>query len=258
MKYKAYFQLEIAHQYYTSGKTNLAIIPDGPTLKLMQSQQLATKITPKGLKVLMPVDEEGNMLPQISQDATFAFNVFPTSDSLSEYTDNTSIAEGSAMLFTNEGLPKGTTELAESSTPGGERMKGVPVMAKANVKMDVFGPVTRDTTPVFKAEIKVKSMKWRYYFLTDKDIEKFTIEVRNTPITFSRLAIPEDGTDQVAASLRSSFPDVAIAAFESDAPIAYSENPIKDIKLKHDENEVIKHLPNPIADNNGVQIIKII
>lgn len=255
MRYKEFLQVEIAHQYFASDLAGLVLVPQERTLKFLRGQHFLVKRTARGIKILVPINEEGQALPIVDDGDVLAFDVFPTSGIVGEFTDDSALSHGKVLLFTNEGLGEGELELFVSETTAGETFEDFPVIAKIEIKaseVDLNGPA-----PIYRAIFKSKSVKWRYYFVSNPGTTGLDVKERNGQLTFNEVILQDERSDQIATSIRLNFPGTQLVVFESDTSIPYSNKAIKNIQLLQNENVVIKHLPNPDAIDHGIQIIQI-
>lgn len=257
MRYKEFFQIAIDHQYFPDGLTNLILLPDENTVKFLERRSFVIRRTAQGLQVLVQVDEDGNMLPTTSPDEVLAFNVFPTCGDFREFTDLPTVGDDKVLLFTNAGLTGDTTELKVGETTAGGVFNGFPTIAKIQIHLTEVSFGTSDFGPVYQTVFKSKSVKWKYYFVSNPESAGFVVEDRGKRMLFSEIDIGGDTADQIATSLKLNFPDAGLIAFESNSPITYSKKAIKNIQLLQNSNVIIKHLPNPDVGDNGIQIIKI-
>ncbi|MEP5340747.1 MAG: hypothetical protein ABJL44_00105 [Algibacter sp.] len=252
MKYKEFFQIAINHQYFSDDRMDLMLIPEANTLQFLRKQHFIVKNTPKGLKVLIPVDIEGDQLPIIEARDTLRFNVASTTDNFDDITDiNKEIS-----FFTNEGLENNSEELVVSKPTEGDILNGFTI-AKVKIKLSEVNFGSAKVPPEYQLIFKSKSVKWKYYIVSNTETTKLEIKDRGEQLTFSELKNQDDKPDKIARSLRLNFPDKRLFVFESSTAINYSNKILKNIQLLKNENIIIKHLSNPSISDNGIQIIKI-
>ncbi|MEM8939140.1 MAG: hypothetical protein AAGC64_07325 [Bacteroidota bacterium] len=257
MRYREFFRIVISHQYFSDGLEDLVLVPQEQTSKALSKQHFLAKESENGINVLIPVNEEDKILPVINPDDVFAFNAFPTSEIFKEFTDVSAISNGKILFFTNEGLGAENQELVSSETAAGGTLCGFPAIAKIEIKVSEIDLSPRSPAPAYQVVFKSKSVKWRYYFVSNAGTTDLVVEDRNKHLTFNKLKISDYTSDQVAASLRANFQDAQLVIFESGTPIAYSDRAIKNIQLLINRNVAIKHLPNPEVLDQGIQIIQI-
>ncbi|MBQ4820707.1 hypothetical protein [Aquimarina sp. MMG016] len=264
MKYGEFFQIEIVHHYFLDEIADLILLPEAQTRRLLEKQHFLIKRTGKGIKVLIPEKEKNTILSGIESNDVFVFHVFPTSDSVLEFTDTSGFENDKMMLFTNERLGVDNVELVRSETVQEGKFKGFSAMARVEIKASEVITDINVTSPVYQVVFNSKSIKWKYYFLANPDDSNIVIDAKDEQLQFKELEIKEDDTsDQIITSLRLNFPDTKILVFESNTSIPSSNKPIKDIKLIQKDSVIqadstlIKHLPNPKSSDQGIQIIKI-
>lgn len=263
MKYGEFFQIEIVHDYFLGQIADLILLPEAQTKRLLEKQRFLIKKTGKGIKVLIPENEENTVISGLEPNDVFVFHVFPTSDSVQEFTDTSEVENGKVMLFTNDGLGTENVELVKSETVQEGKFQGFPAIARVEIKASEVTTEINSISPVYQVVFNSKSIKWKYYFLANTDVTNIAIDTKDEQLQFNELEIKDDTSDQIITSLRLNFPDTKILVFESNTSIPSSSKPIKDIKLVQKDSVIqadstlIKHLPNPKSSDQGIQIIKI-
>lgn len=251
MRYIEYFRIGVVHPYYEDGPVDLVLVPQKETLKRLKGQRLLLKKTKKGIKVLIPVNEEGVVIPIIAANDSFAFDVFPTADDFKEFTRHPE-DERHLLFFTNEGLEEGEQALKTSEAAGGGVLNGFPAVAKVAIKA---GEIDPDDAPAYQVVFEPKSAKWRYYFIANPGTDDFVIEDRNNGLSFHEVTIESTTTDRVATSLKLNYPDTRLVVFESGTSITHRIGAIKNIQLIQNGNVLIRHLPNPEVREDGIRIL---
>ncbi|WP_024768092.1 hypothetical protein [Aquimarina macrocephali] len=257
MEYREFFQIEIIHPFFSDIPEDLVMVAENETKRHLDKRRFILKKTALGVKVLALFQEERNTFPVLSEDDIFTFYVYPTSDRISDIKDLSTIEKGNMISFTNQEQPIGSSELIATQIKQNGIFCGFPALAKIIIAGNkIKANVTKKSTK-YTVIFKARSIRWKYYFVSNSEDSAITIESRNEQITFNEMVIDENTTDQIVTSLRLNFPDTRIKAFESRDLIPYSSNPIKNIKLIKNGDVLISHLPNPQKGQNGIQIIKI-
>lgn len=262
MKYKELFRIVIEHPYFQPGEpVELAIVPSKSTLRFLTGQRFIIKDMVNGIKVLVPVNEAGSVLPALQPDDLFTFKVFPTSNIFHLITDVPDLEEGEILRFSNAGLSENDTQLA-SSVAEAERngvYNGFPVVADAAIQVSdlLLDNDNVPKTPQYRVVFNPRSEKWKYYFVSDPETTDLSIQDLNGQLTFNRVDAETEASDKIASSLRSNFPNAGLFLFESDAPIASRSQGIKKLQLLRNLDVIINHLPNPDVEDVNFKIIKI-
>ena len=256
MRYSVLFQIEIVHPYFLDATADLIILPDAQTAKLLASQRFSIKRTTNGILILKVVNEAVLSLPMIAA-SVFVFTVFPTSNNVKELTDTSMVESGNMFLFSNEKISKGSLALTKSETLQKGNYQNFPAMARVEIKGKEITSQPNGLPPIYKVPFQSKKIKWKYYFVSNSHRTAIGIEARDSPFDFNELAISEDTSDKIINSLRINFQQDQIVVFESSTAIPYTSKPKKNINLMQNGAVLIKHLPNPTVEDQGIQIIKI-
>lgn len=257
MRYKEFFRIEIDHQYFSpDGAADLAVHPDGPTLRFLRGQHLLLKSIKNGVKVLIPIDENGNTKPVFRPGDGLTFEVYPQSSSFSLFTAASGLAKGQVIHFSNQGLTGTNAQLLSSTSVGIGALNGFPMVAKVEIQLS-NELLSSSTSVPYQVGFQARSEKWKYYFVTDKDTTDIAVEDRGENLVFNKLQIDAQSTDQLGISLRSNFPEANLFRFESTTPIPCSDQALKNLQLLRDGHVLIKHLPNPEMAEKAVKIIRI-
>lgn len=260
MRYKEFFRIEIDHQYHLPEElVDLVIVPDAATHRLLKGQRFIIREMLNGIRVLIPVDEEGSAIPVLQADDQFTFEIFPTSDTFYSITALPALTEGEIMSFTNAGLSEEDTQLVSSVANGSGALHGFPLVANVTIRVSDLlldsnnVPKTPEYTTVFEA----KTAKWRYYFISDPETIDLSIHDVNEQLVFNEIDVALETEDKIISSLQSNFPDTGLFLFESEAPIAFQSQAIKKLQLLRNAEVLINHLPNPDTKDSNFRIIKI-
>ncbi len=257
MKYQEFFSITIEHSYFSGGAADLVLTPVAETEELLKKRGLLLKKTARGIRCLVGIDEENKGFSEKIQNDVFAFYVFPTSDTVREFTDMSEVKEGEMMFFTNEKLRKNQLELVASEIEQEGAYQRFPALAKVEIKGSEMNSEGDGTLFTYQVQFTATAIKWKYYFISNTDDSTITLESRDEQISFNEMIIDENSTDQIITSIRLNFPNTQIKAFESKDLVPHSIKPIKNIKLIKNGDVLMSHLPNPEEEHNGVQIIKI-
>lgn len=252
-----FFQIETEHPYFSGKPADLIVLPDNQTIKLLKNRHFFIKKTAKGIKVLLLMNEESKALPALEINDVLVFNVFPISDSVRELTDTSTVENGNMMLFSNEGSGMGNVGLVQSETLQKGMFRGFPAMARVEIKGSEVALGANVPPPLYRVLFNSKSIKWKYYLLSNPENTGIVIESRDEQLKFEQVEIKDGISDEILTSLMSNFPDTQLLIYESGTAIPYMSKPIKDIKLMQNGEVLIKHLPNPQLHDRGIQIIKI-
>ncbi len=257
MKYQKFFSITIEHSYFTGETADLVLTPVVETEELLKRRGLLLKKTTTGIRCLVGIDKENTDFSEKIQNDVFAFYIFPTSDTVREFTDMSTVEEGKMMLFTNEKLHKKQVGLVASAIDQEGTCQGFPALAKVEIKGSEMQLEEDSMSFTYQIQFAAKAIQWKYYFISNTDDPNITLESRDEQISFNEMIISENTTDQIVTSLRLNFPNTQIKAFESKDLVPYSNKPIKNIKLIKNGDVLMSHLPNPKEEQNGIQIIKI-
>ncbi|MBW1297059.1 hypothetical protein [Aquimarina litoralis] len=254
MKYREFFQVEMIHPYFSGMPKDLVLIPDNDTKNLLINLGYILKKEADGIKVLAPIHPENNTFPALDEKDVFTFYIYPKSADIQEITDFSGIENGSIISFTN--LDQDGSELITTQIEKKETFQGFSAIA--NIVITGNKIKTNSVEPIkFQARFKAKSIKWKYYFVSNTEDATISLESRDDQITFTEITLDESTADQIINSIRLNFPNSPIKLFESKGLVPYSSTPIKNIKLLQDGDILINHLPNPRLEQQGIQIIKI-
>lgn len=100
----------------------------------------------------------------------------------------------------------------------------------------------------FSLGFQAAQAHWRYYLVTEPNIDFSIQDTNNSPINFgtrTNLSTTPDTSDDIGATLASRYSNMAIWRFVSDAQVPYRQEARGNIQLKHSNAVVIQHLPNP-------------
>ena len=260
MKYKEFFRIVIEHQYFLPGEpVELVILPSQSTHSILKGQRFIIKDMINGIRVLAPVDEDGNLIPVLQPDSQFTFRIFPTSPTFNLITDIPNLATGEILSFTNSGLSENATQLASSVVDGSGTRNGFPVIADAVIQVSdlLVDNNNAPKTSKYRIVFNSRSEKWKYYFVSDSETTDLSIQDLNGQLSFSRVDAETEASDKIASSLRTNFPDAGLFLFESDAPIPSRSQGIKKLQLLRNLDVIMNHLPNPDVEDINFKIIKI-
>ncbi len=257
MKYQEFFSIRIEHSYFSGGAADLVLTPVLETEELLKKRGLLLKKTARGIRCLVGIDEENKGFSEKIQNDVFAFYVFPTSDTVREFTDMSEVKEGKMMFFTNENLRKNQLELVAGKIEQEGAYQRFPALAKVEIKGSEMNSEGDGTLFTYQVQFTATAIKWKYYFISNSEDPIITLESRDEQISFNEMIIDENSTDQIITSIRLNFPNTQIKAFESKDLVPHSNKPIKNIKLIKNGDVLMSHLSNPKKEQNGVQIIKI-
>lgn len=260
MKFKELFRIVIEHQYFQPGEPiDLTIVPSKDTHRFLTGQRAIIKDIINGVKVLVPVNETGSVLPDLQPDDLFTFKIFPTSNIFHLITDLPDLAKEEILSFTNAGLSDDDTQLTASVAEGNGVYKGFPVVAGATIQVSnlLLDSNNAPKTPKYRIVFNPRSEKWKYYFVSDPETADLSIQDLNGQLTFNRVNSETFASDKIASSLQARFPDAGLFLFESDAPIASRSQGIKKIQLLRNLDVIINHLPSPDVEDVNFKIIKI-
>lgn len=252
MMYKIFFEVRIDHPYYVESRPELVWIPTEETRSILRRYQLQVRDTGLGIGVLVPQAED--VAPSFEPAEKLVFNVYPLTAAFGVHTDITPLDQRKMLVFTNEALPAGEEALSyDLDAIDGPGYHGFPMVARvvialANVSAEV----------IYKVSFSTTAITWRYYLLTTQEAAEIAIVDRENGLVFKQLTLPDDTADPVALGLRTTFPDISVALFESTTPINLQDKFRKNIQLVVAEDIVFEHLPNPTAEEQGIKIIKVL
>ncbi|WP_378179182.1 hypothetical protein [Aquimarina sp. SS2-1] len=257
MEYREIFEIEVIHPYFSVISTDLVLVADIETGKRLINLGYVLKKTVNGVKVLAPFLPESNAFRDLGEEDDFTFFVYPTSEHTKEITDFSEVAKGSMISFSNKGQQQNNSELGASTVLQEGFFGGYPALASIVIKGAEIDLSSLDQSVKFKAIFGAKSIKWKYYFVSNVEDPDIAIESRDDQISFNEIVVDENTTDQIINSIQLNFPNTQVKVFESKDLVPYSRKPIKNIKLLQNGDVLINHLPNPRAEQQGIQIIKI-
>lgn len=257
MMYKEFFRIEIDHQYFLSGGVaDLTIVPNEHTLRFLKGQHFICAGTTNGVKVLIPINENGSTKPIFCADDVLIFNIFPTTSTFGLFTDLSDLSKGEIFRFTNEKLPEATSELVSSISVDNGSLNGFRITAK--VEIHPTDALLSGTNLVpYKVIFKARLVPWKYYLVSDKETTDLAVKDLGNQFVFNHVNINDDTSDQIGMSLRLNYPEANLLLFESDTPLVCSNQVLKNLQLLRDNEVIIKHLPNPDIGDEAIKIIKI-
>ncbi|WP_299183387.1 hypothetical protein [uncultured Aquimarina sp.] len=256
MEYREFFDIEVIHPVL-SESNDVVLVPKNETRKHLSNLGFVVKKTKKGIKILAPMSRRNGDFPPLSEDDNFTFYIYPTSDVTQEVTDFSEIDEGNMILFSNQDLPENSQELVSSQVVKEGIFGGYPALGSIQIIGHKINLTSLEQPIKFKAVFGAKSIKWKYYFVSNTEDIDISLESRDNQISFNEVVVDENITDQIINSIQLNFPDTQVKIFESKDLVPYSNKPIKNIKLLQNGDVLINHLPNPRAEQQGIQIIKI-
>lgn len=104
MRYLALFDLEIIHSYYADKSCpDFEVKPTPETQRLLDAYRCVVKYLSHGLRVLIPVNENGLPIYRFPEEAVFAFHLRLRNPYFELFTDMTDISKCEAPLFTSQG-----------------------------------------------------------------------------------------------------------------------------------------------------------
>lgn len=257
MKYRELFHIEIIHPYFLDIPKDMILVAEIETKKKLKKLGYILKKTANGAKILIPTPQEDNSFLASTGKDKFTFHVFPTSSYIQEITDFSAIDRGNMISFFNDEQQVNSSGLNTTQVHQNGICYGFPAIAEVVISMNKIDVNKLDQPIKFNAVFKAKSIKWKYYFVSDSQTLNILVESRDTQISFDEVIIDNATTDPVIQSLQLNFPNSQIRAFESRDLVPYSSKPLKNIKLLQNEDVLINHLPNPQEQQQGIQIIKI-
>lgn len=256
MEYRKIFNIEVFHPVL-SEPNDVVLVPKNETRKHLSNLGFVVKKTEKGIKVLAPMSLKNGSFQPLSEDDNFTFFIYPTSDVTQEVTDFSEIDEGNMISFSNQDLSENSQELVSSQVVKEGVFGGYPALGSIHIIGHKINITSLEQPIKFKVVFAAKSVKWKYYFVSNSGDTDISLESRDNQISFSEVLVDENTTDQIINSIQLNFPNTQVKIFESKDLVPYSNNPIKNIKLLQNGDVLINHLPNPRAEQQGIQIIKI-
>lgn len=254
MEYREFFDIEVIHPVL-SESNDLVLVPKNETRKHLSNLGFVIKKTEKGIKVLAPMSQKNGGFQSLSEDDNFTFYIYPTSDITQEVTDFSEIDESHMISFSNQDLK--SQELVNSQVVKEGVFEGYPALGRIHIIGHKINLTSLEQPINFKAVFGAKSVKWKYYFVSNTEDTDISLESRDNQISFNEVVVDENPTDQIINSIQLNFPNTQLKIFESKDLVPYSNKPIKNIKLLQNGDVLINHLPNPRAEQQGIQIIKI-
>lgn len=246
MKYEELFSIKIGHKYFSQKIEHIHIEPAKETIKLLKQKHFLQKNTTEGIKVFMIDDAEKKI-------ELLSFYVFITSNDIKEITKINSDVVGEIPLFFNEKNDSGVLNLKQSVPDDGVSYKGFKAVAKIVIDIAEIN----DDIPEYQLVFNTKSIKWKYYFVTNKNESNLEITSLDEQLDFKELPDKDQESKANVASLQLIFPDAQITVFESNNEIGYTQKPRKNISLFKGDDQLITHLPNPKVIDQGAQVLNI-
>lgn len=253
MEYRELFQIEIIHPYFSDIPKDIIVVAENNTKKHLKALGYILKKTANGIQVLAPFHKENGGFQSLGDDDIFTFYAYPTSKYIQEITDFSNIEKGNMISFSNDD----NSQLISSQTTQKGVFDGFSAIANIVILGNKINTNITDQSTKFQAEFRSKSIKWRYYFVSNSKDSDIRLESRDEQIRFNEISTDQNILDSVINSLQLNFPNSQIRVFESRDEIPYSSKPKKNIKLLQNENVLISNLPNPRRQQQGIQIIKI-
>ncbi|WP_299897917.1 hypothetical protein [uncultured Aquimarina sp.] len=256
MEYREIFDIEVFHPVLLESNA-VVLVPKNETRKHLSNLGFVIKKTEKGIKILAPISQGNIGFQPLSEDDNFTFYIYPTSDTTQEITDFSKIDEGHMISFSNQDLSENSQELVSSQVAKEGVFGGYPALGSIHIIGHKINLTSLEEPIIFKAVFGAKSVKWKYYFVSNTEDTDISLESRDNQISFNEVVVDENTTDQIINSIQLNFPNTQVKIFESKDLVPYSNKPIKNIKLLQNGDILINHLPNPRAEQQGIQIIKI-
>ncbi len=108
MAYRVLFTLEIVHAYYSDTRCpDFDILPTPATQKTLRGLRATLKPFANGLRVLIPLDDEGAPLVAIPQGALFSFQLRLRNPNFALFSDLDAYNQLPVPLFNNQAAPQG-------------------------------------------------------------------------------------------------------------------------------------------------------
>lgn len=246
MKYSELFTLNIQHEYFSESNQGIQIVPSIETNKILESSKFLVKKKDTGMNVYL---SENQNIPEKKLE----FFVFPTIDNLREITQFSLESEEEIVLFSNENIASESAELKQTTAKAAALFNGHKAIAKIEIALSNLP----EQGVTYEINFSAKAIKWKYYFIAKPSDKTLTITTREEQLNFEELFTQNTSSDKNVTRLQERFPDAQIHVFESETSIPISQKIIKNIKLLQDEEQLIKHLPNPEIGDVGIQVLKL-
>lgn len=256
MNYKTLFDIQISHQYFSPEScSDIIIHPSEKTIRFLKGQHLITKRTDAGLKILIPLDENGEIKPKFADSDVMTFLVFPSSDVFRTFTDTSALNDGEIFCFTNLKLTKSSQELKASVQVESHSHDGYSCIAKVEIHPTKYLFDTQSQSKDYRLSFNAQSVKWKYYLLSSNGTTDLIIDDKQKELVFEKETLNTNTSDQIGQTLVAGYPNNNVFLFESQQPVPKTHLARKNLQLLRNGHIVINHLPNPTTKDNGVKII---
>jgi len=248
MKFVPLFRLRLAHPYYSDGRcADFSIVPTSATQGLLRNHRAVLKETADGIRVLAPLDDAGQSLIPLAQDAVFVFHLRLKNPDFTLFTDLADMAGLNAPLYTN-------------ATPGFSDDMPLPLVAGTAPRHQDFAAVEIHHSDILASEFhigfKAKQIRWKYYCITDPGEigDELRIVDADAGLVFgdgnrTDLSANPDPGDAVAAHLAKQYPELRRTRFVSDQPVDCRQAARGQLALFLNTDKLISALPNPSLRN---------
>lgn len=256
MKYHELFEIQIGHQYFSTGEfVELVIVPVPETYQLLKGQHFLIKNKLNGLRVVAETEEYN---PVIFLNKKLTFEVFPTSGTFHLCTDVSELAPGEFWTFSNTATKRNDQLTATITSDKSKSLNGYQRVARIEI-YPTDEVLDHTTTTLYTVPFHAIAAIWKYYLITNPLPQDLVIEDKGSPaLKFNKKELEDETADAVMSALRESYPAAGLVLFESNLPVPRKSTGRKDIQLVQDDQVIIQHLPNPAAKNQEIEIIKIV
>lgn len=268
MSYQKLFGVEIFHDFYQDKIcSDFTLAPTPACDKILKGYRLILKNKINGIQIIARFNDQEEPWIQIAENVKFTFVLKLKNANFVEFTDLAAQPNSSSIyLFKNQNttgnkaleLGRKLQEHSKFALSGGYGVWGI-------VEINYNSSLTQKDN--YKITFKAKKQHWKYYLVTNENIQGNEFEIkdrestRSPKINFTLREIEQQ--DRVVAMIAQQFPDSQQYLFQSETEIDEQEVPRRNIQLlKRAETENsktvwIEHLPNP-PNSSAIKIINLL
>jgi hypothetical protein len=263
VKHVAIVEVLLRHTFYADGRCpDLTIEPSPETARLLRNHRCLVRSSADGVRVLTPLDENGDPFLPLPADAALRFHLTLANPDFPLFTDLAAMSGQKAPVFTNAGVAiegEGEGDVELRLAPSDEERPRLPqgVFADVEIRLAGLSLGGRPKPATFYVAFQAKKARWVYYCVTDLAPNGSELTIMDASLAgaadvllFSdanrtKLDEQPDPTDPVAAQIARQYPAMRCVRFISDEAVACREEPRRHLVLRLGGERLAGPLPNP-------------
>ena len=259
MNYTALINLQFLHSYYSSGRCpDFKVSPTDACEKILKGHQILLKETATDITLLAPLDESDQAFLPFADTTTLSFIITRQNNNFSSFTTLSTVPADACRLYHNRGLSgSGVLELTQAEQTPVPGYFNRQKQAFALLELECEANAGTITAKEYSISFTPGQTIWNYYLLTEADDNKnYRIDDQAGPLSFTKVELSDnpDPSDHIAVLLEEQYADAKRYRFRSDTGVPFSEEAIRNIRLREGNKTLIDHLSNP-APNFGKPMI---